>query len=83
MGMFDYILYQDKCSCGEELEGFQSKDGPCTLDTLNPEDVRSFYTSCTKCNKWYNYKVIVRDYEIIRQDKNKKDPEQWPIQFAE
>lgn len=68
MGMFDYVAYDDTCFCGEKLEGFQTKDGPKTLDTVNPGEIRNFYTSCTKCFKWYNYEVIVKDYEIKREE---------------
>jgi hypothetical protein len=57
MGMFDYINGpQMKCvECDAELRGWQSKDGPCELDTLDFTQVDRFYTSCDKCGTWHEW----------------------------
>ena len=58
MGMFDYIEHEANCrKCGEHLTGFQSKDGPCDLNTLRPEEVDSFYTNCSKCGERHDFTV--------------------------
>jgi len=68
MGMFDYINYTTKCpSCGEELKGFQSKDGPCTLSTLEPYDVKNFYTSCSNCHTWVEASVDAEVEKIVKK----------------
>ena len=73
MGMFDWIKYEAKCEkCGEQLKGFQSKDGPCELLKLEPKDVINFYTSCDKCNAWHDFTVdkicFVKDITVKVQD---------------
>ena len=53
MGMFDTVIFSMSCPfCQEVIPDFQSKDGECTLSELKPSDVRSFYSSCPKCNAW-------------------------------
>jgi hypothetical protein len=67
MGMFDYVEYEVDCPfCGEELSGFQSKDGECSLATIKPEDVQRFYTSCEHCGNWVEYEYIPpQDAQIV------------------
>lgn len=56
MGMFDNVRFEMKCPlCGESVNGFQSKDGPCELLDLEPKDVRDFYDSC-KCGAHFDFK---------------------------
>lgn len=56
MGMFNYINFKTKCpNCGTDVDGFQSKDGLCQLDTLEYWQVKKFYSSCPKCNTWIEY----------------------------
>jgi hypothetical protein len=58
MGMFDNVEYETQCpSCNQPLSGFQSKDGPCELLYLKPEDVNTFYTSCKACGTWVEFKT--------------------------
>jgi len=58
MGMFNYINYEANCEeCGTPLKGFQSKDGACEMKYLPPSDVDYFYTLCSKCNTWHDFKV--------------------------
>jgi len=58
MGMFDWINYEAACpKCGEINSGFQSKDGHCTLATLEPWEVENFYSSCKKCKTWIEARV--------------------------
>lgn len=56
MGMFDWIDFKCECPlCGHEVVGFQSKDGPCQLDTLKPWEVRNFYSGCVECGGWVEF----------------------------
>lgn len=56
MGMFDYIKLEVKCpKCKAKVDGFQSKDGGCFLDTLDYWEVDNFYSSCNKCGTWIEY----------------------------
>lgn len=60
MGMFDDITGTLPCQhCGQDVSGFQSKDGPCVLASLTPEQLfeeagsgARFYTSCRACGYW-------------------------------
>jgi Fe2+ or Zn2+ uptake regulation protein len=56
MGLFDYIEFETECpSCGAKVDGFQSKDGPCSLTTLKFWEVNSFHSICEKCNTVLEY----------------------------
>jgi len=58
MGMFDYVEYEANCECcGEPLSGFQSKDGDCVLDTIQPSQVDNFYCQCNNCKTWHDFNV--------------------------
>ena len=47
MGMFDEIDFKFDCPiCKNELHDFQSKDGRCLMNMLQPSDVTTFYDSC-------------------------------------
>ena len=60
MGMYDYVSVPpelNECpSCGCLLNGWQSKDGDCTLSTISYATVNCFYTSCDACSAWVEYK---------------------------
>jgi len=61
MGTFDYVNVKLPCpKCGKELNDFQSKDGPCFLELIEPDYVYRFYTICS-CKAWVEYS---RDPEI-------------------
>jgi len=50
MGMFDDVNVEIDCpKCGSTLNHFQSKDGNCELEKIDPENVLSFYDFCTVC----------------------------------
>jgi len=58
MGMFDYVLAVNPCrKCGAPLTDWQSKDGPCILAVLTPDDVSNYYTACPDpaCGAWNEY----------------------------
>lgn len=68
--MFDDIDYQCLCPlCGNEVSGFQSKDGPCVRRKLKPWEVSNFYTSCRKCEAWI---------EFVRSPNEPPPPEREP-----
>lgn len=72
MGMYDnvYVPYDIKCSgCGKKLEGWQSKDNLCRLDTVGMGDVENFYTSCP-CGIWT---------EFTKKTSIKKEPTPAPL----
>lgn len=83
MGMYDEINFETTCPrCGEKVDEFQSKDGPCMLTTLEFWEVNEFYSSCRKCNTWIIYglkkrpnrKIKIEDYKrSIRYDKDVDD----------
>ncbi len=65
MGMFDYVKYSAPCSkCGIIITEWQSKDGPCFLENLEPEKVQNFYGNCPACGKWHDYKVTAQVVKI-------------------
>jgi hypothetical protein len=65
MGMFDSVNFSTPCpSCGAIVDGFQSKDGPCELLTLEPEQVSTFYSHCRSCGREVEFsRLIVWDVE--------------------
>lgn len=82
MSMFDWVDYEETCSCGEVIEGFQSKDGECQMVTYKPWNVRSFYSNCDKCDKWVEYrfkgkKVGKADEEFLELSACFKPPSDW------
>jgi len=65
MGMFDWVNHKANCTeCGEALDNFQSKDGPCDSQLLEVSEVNVFYTACTACETWYNFQVLREDGQI-------------------
>lgn len=59
MGMFDYVKFSTNCpDCGAVISEFQSKDGLCLLQTLRPEEVREFYSSCDSCGYFLTVEYI-------------------------
>ena len=80
MGMFDEIRYEMDCPiCGTKIRGFQSKDGPCCLATLEFWEVDNFYISCPNCHAWieFTYKLprlprSIDDYERIVEEEAKE-----------
>lgn len=66
MGMFDYVDTEQLCSkCGFCIDKFQSKDGPCYMETLEPYQVKRFYAICPECKAWNEFKVDV-EVQIIK-----------------
>ncbi len=71
MGLYDYINYEMNCpKCGAKMDSFQSKDGICSLATLDFWEVDNFYTSCGACEAWVEFnlkhreKRNIKDYEM-------------------
>jgi hypothetical protein len=56
--MFDYVEYEAPCfECNTPMNYFQSKDGNCAFETLQPEKVKRFYANCHFCGAWNEYRV--------------------------
>jgi len=76
MGMFDYVNAPEiRCpECGEPVTGWQSKDGPCELLTLEYYEVSEFYADCKHCGVWVRVErrvppppppiVPISDYDV-------------------
>ena len=91
MGMFDKVKYEAPCHyCEHILTEWQSKDGPCTLDMLEPWQVHYFYEHCPKCGGWNQYLVNAVVEHIVHKvdiefdghgshpgDDDKPDPEDY------
>ena len=68
MGMFDNVRYSAPCpKCGVELTDWQSKDGNCALDYIEPYQVSNFYTSCYGCGNWIIANVDAEVVTIIKK----------------
>ena len=56
MGLFDYVDFECECpSYGRKVIGFQTKEGPMTLDHVSPYDINNFYSSCGECKLWIEF----------------------------
>ena len=54
--MYNYVDYECACPvCHAKVDGFQTKDGDLFFDTVMPERVANFYTSCGKCGCWIEF----------------------------
>lgn len=57
--MFDWVNYSAPCkACGFVLTRWQSKNGPCAFETLEPWEVEGFYDVCV-CGEWNEYRVVL------------------------
>jgi len=72
MGMFDYVRYEMDCpQCGNKVNDFQSKDGPCILGYLDFRQVNNFYASCKSCGHWIEFTFsgkndrTIDDYDMV------------------
>jgi hypothetical protein len=62
MGMYDYVNFAMNCpNCGAEVDGFQSKSGPCTLSFIDPQETTNFYSACSRCGTLYEF---IKKYEF-------------------
>ena len=53
--MYDYVNFQMPCPrCGCVLLAFQTKDAHCVMDTIDPDGIGQFYTSC-RCGMWVEF----------------------------
>lgn len=58
MGMFDYVNYSCDCpACKATVSSFQTKQKECLMDTLDPDDVDYFYSSCPNCGVWIDVRA--------------------------
>jgi hypothetical protein len=61
MGMYDDVVLEMKCpKCGEPIDDFQSKDGDCILEKLQPYEINHCYSSCAGCGAWIDLRISER-----------------------
>lgn len=59
MGMFDEVNFKMGCpKCGKPVSGFQTKDLDCTMDMVEPDAIRNFYSSCRECGTWIEFSRV-------------------------
>ena len=74
MGMFDYVDYEADCEeCGAPLGDLQTKDTSCMLSTVTPDRCSYFYGICDSCSAGNEFRVKVRDFEILRRTESSND----------
>ena len=69
MGMFDYVNFKMPCpKCGTMVQSFQTKDGRCLMDRLEPDNVSNFYDVCpnAECRVWIEFDRSSRDVIPLR-----------------
>lgn len=72
MGMFDYINFSCKCpNCGNDVTGFQSKDGNCMCEIIEPITVSNFYSKCDDCDFWIEFHEKPREVKIFELESDK------------
>lgn len=82
MGLFDSIDYSCECPlCGEQLGGFQSKDGPCQMENLKPWEVSNFYTGCGSCGAWVEF-VRKKNAPPVPARQAPPEPEDWEDHYG-
>ncbi len=65
MGMFDYVHFEMNCpECGAIVNGFQSKDGDCDLEFIEPDGLDSFYSYCNSCKSWIEFNKPRKNREL-------------------
>lgn len=58
MGVFDTVVFTAPCkNCGELLDSWQTKSGPCMMATILPHECHDFYEYCPKCGTKNHYDV--------------------------
>ena len=73
MGMFDHVNYECICPvCKSKVDDFQTKDGDCILEVVEPTSVHNFYANCNKCGSWIEFRSKPAT-NFIRTVKGKKD----------
>ena len=68
MSMFDYVYVTVKCpNCGEDVDGFQTKEAGCTMEHLHWSEVNYCYTACEHCDCWIELTLNDLGREIKRE----------------
>lgn len=68
MGMYDHVKYDGSCpECGAIIRDWQSKDGPCLLNTLDPWQVKQFYSPCPACKAWVTATVDAEVEHVVKR----------------
>lgn len=86
MGMFDNINYEMDCPrCNHKVDNFQSKDGPCLMESLEFWEVNDFYSHCRNCGNWIefiierrpNRRLRITDYKKIIKQPSKAEQKDY------
>lgn len=73
MSRFDLVKFERLCpGCGIKIDFWQTKDGLCEFETVQFWDVDYFYSLCSKCGVFIEYRLRAEvrkkfklgDYEI-------------------
>lgn len=66
MGVFNSVRYEAPCpGCGTVQTQWQSKEGNCCFDTVEPWEVSRFYCVCNKCGKFINAAVDAEVEKVV------------------
>ena len=80
MSCFDWVNFETVCpDCGELVDGFQSKDGRCCLEKIDPDRISNMYSACPNCGRWVEF---IRDWEED-EDKLGCRPEPYSLDEVE
>ena len=67
MGLFDSVNYKAKCpNCGANIDTWQTKEGACILELLEPWEVKYFHGSC-ECGAWIEARVNAEVEHIVKK----------------
>lgn len=65
MGMYDIVNYSMECpTCGQIVDGFQTKSGERVLNVLEFWEATNFYSFCESCGTWIEFDRILKPCPI-------------------
>jgi hypothetical protein len=66
MGMYDLINYEMICpNCEKKVDGFQTKDLSCQMETFNPDQCDNFYSICDYCDARIEFDRIKQNIDPL------------------
>lgn len=82
MGLFDWVNYSERCSCGQLVGGFQTKDVGQNMQWVEPFEVERFYSVCDSCGKRFEYTHEAKSVLQALLDLAKSDKELISVQIV-